>query len=289
MGFLGDLSLGPLHVPVLYLAAAGVLAAAILLARIPLRGHRLLRARVIDRLINAAILFVAAWKLAPAILHPGALVRDPLPTIMAAPGLVGLAIGAAAAALYLALSLLRRRGLRRASLVPLLIAAGVCAVGTGAVLLAPSAAVVAALPPGPPAPSLELPGLDGTPVSLAALRGRVVVVNFWATWCPPCRAELPDLAAFQRGQGPGGAVLIGVNATSTETSEQAVREFAARYHLEFPLALDRTGEATRTWAVQAWPTTVIVDAEGRVAARRTGVVEAGWLRRETAAASRRSR
>jgi thiol-disulfide isomerase/thioredoxin len=273
-------SLGPFNVPIRFVIIGGFLAAAILAARIPLGRRRLLRSRITDRLINAVIVFIAAWKLTPAILDPAGLLRDPLPLVMGAPGPWGLAVGAAAAAAYLVVSLLRRRGLRRAAILPLVLFAAVTAAGVVGTELAASMAVVSHRTPGPEAPALDLPTLDDRGISLASLKGHVVVVNFWATWCPPCRAELPDLAAFARSQGSSGVVLVGVDAAYSEPSEQAVRAFARDRQVEYTVALDRTGDVTRSWGVKAWPTTVIVDAEGRIAARRTGAVDDGWLRRE---------
>ena len=132
--------------------------------------------------------------------------------------------------------------------------------------------------PGPLAPAFSLPTLSGNSVSLTSLRGRVVVVNFWATWCPPCRAELPALADFARGQGAAGAVLLSVNQTSTETSEEAVRAFVKKYGIVTDVLLDGTGAAARAWDVQAYPSTFVVDPKGRVSAKRTGAVDLAWLR-----------
>jgi thiol-disulfide isomerase/thioredoxin len=285
MDLSGSFSLGPLTVPWRYVVMAVVFVAAVVIARVPLRRHPRLRRVVTDRLTNGAVIFVVGWKLAPAVLHPFDLFRDPLPLLMGAPGTAGVVVGAVAACAYLALVLVRPRRLRQASLLPIVLFVAVIAAGIG---VATGAAEIAPLgPPGPPAPALALPTLGGGSASLASLRGRVVVVNFWATWCPPCRAELPALAAFARDQGAAGAVLLAVNTTSSEPSEDAVRAFVTRYGLEGDLPLDRTGDAARGWDVRAYPTTFIVDPEGRVQATRVGAVDAGWLRRETAAAARR--
>ncbi len=283
MDLSGNLTLGPFTIPLRFLAIGAFLVAAILVARIPLRRHRRLRTVITERLANMVVVFIAAWKLTPAFLHPLELFHDPLSLLMGAPGVAGLVVGAAAASLYAALAMVRPRRLRRASVLPLLLFAAIVAAGVAADV---GMEIVGAnsAPPGPLASAFSLPTLNGNSVSLASLRGRVVVVNFWATWCPPCRAELPTLADFTRGQGATGAVLLPVNLTSTETSEEAVRAFVRKYGLGVDVLLDRTGAVARAWDVQAYPSTFVVDPEGRVSAKRTGAVDPAWLRRRAAAA-----
>jgi len=282
MDFSGNLVLGPFTIALRYVAIAACIAAALALARIPLGRRRFLGAKVIERLVNGVVIFALGWKATPAILHPAELFRDPIPLLMAAPGIPGLVIGFAASAAYVAVALLRPRRLRRASLFPLLVFAGVVAAGVGVTQLA-----VSQSPPGPPAATLSLPTLDGGVVSIESFRGRVVIVNFWATWCPPCRAELPALASFARNTGTTNAVLLTVNQASMEKSDEDVRAFAGKYGLDAIVALDRTGAAAKAWGVQAYPTTFVIDPRGRVNAQRTGAVDGGWLRRETRAAARR--
>ena len=279
MDLSGDLSLGPFAIPLRFLAIGACLAAAILVARVPLRRHRRLRGVITERLANVVVIFIAAWKLTPVILHPLDLFHDPLSLLMGAPGIAGLVVGAVAASAYAALALVRPRRLRRAGLLPLLLFAAVVAAGVGMAAVGAHSA-----PPGPLAPAFSLPTLNGHSVSLMSLRGRVVVVNFWATWCPPCRAELPALADFARRQGAMGAVLLPVNLTSLETSERAVRAFVKNYGLGADVLLDRTGAVAQAWDVRAYPSTFVVDPEGRVSAKRTGAVDPAWLRRQTTAA-----
>jgi peroxiredoxin len=111
------------------------------------------------------------------------------------------------------------------------------------------------------APEVELERLDGGLVRLSDLRGQVVVLNVWASWCPPCRAEMPALQALHELRGGDGVVVLGINST-VQDSEQAVRDFALEYGLTFAIGLDRDGQATRQYQVRALPSTFFIDREG---------------------------
>jgi peroxiredoxin len=111
------------------------------------------------------------------------------------------------------------------------------------------------------APDFELATLEGGTVRLSDLRGQVVVLNFWASWCPPCRAEMPDLQALHDAYAGRGVVVVSVNST-VQDDEQAARDFAAEFGLTFPVPPDPAGEATRAYQVQALPTTFVIDRAG---------------------------
>src|SRR5512138_766010 len=112
---------------------------------------------------------------------------------------------------------------------------------------------------GEAAPRLALPGLDGRPVDLASLRGKVVAVNFWASWCGPCQLEMPELADVWREHHDRCFELLGV-------AEESARADVARIapSVPYPILLDERAEALGPWGVQGYPITVIVDAEGNV-------------------------
>ncbi|WP_018879700.1 MULTISPECIES: TlpA disulfide reductase family protein [unclassified Thioalkalivibrio] len=140
-----------------------------------------------------------------------------------------------------------------------------------AAMTAPAATEsLTAIEPRPDAPPLTLEDLDGHAHDLRDYRGRVVVVNFWATWCPPCRDELPSLQRLWEGLGPDGLVVLGVNV-----GEDADRIFffTADYPVDFPLLLDRAASAIDTWPVRGIPTTFVIDPEGRIAYRAIGARE----------------
>ena len=130
---------------------------------------------------------------------------------------------------------------------------------------APEQAAAAGLVPSPhpgfAAPELELPTLDGELLRLSDLRGQVVIVNLWASWCPPCRAEMPALQTLHESLQDKGLVVLGVNATDQD-SEAAARAFVEAQGLTFPIVLDVDGEASRAYALQALPSTFIVDRRG---------------------------
>jgi peroxiredoxin len=115
---------------------------------------------------------------------------------------------------------------------------------------------------GDPAPDFTLPALGGGSISLAQFRGQVVLVNFWATWCPPCIAETPSLEKFAERAKPLGVTVIGV---SVDENPAALQKFVADYHLTFPIARDPGKDVPASFGTFLFPETYILDRNGRVA------------------------
>jgi peroxiredoxin len=112
------------------------------------------------------------------------------------------------------------------------------------------------------APDFELLTLSGQRARLSDLRGKVVLLNFWATWCPPCKAEMPDLEALHREYGDAqDFVVVGVNL---EEDAAPVEVFIRERGLSFPVWLDRQGEAAAQLGVRGLPVSFIVDREGYI-------------------------
>jgi len=121
--------------------------------------------------------------------------------------------------------------------------------------------------PGQLAFDFALDDVSGQRVKLSDLRGHPVVVNFWATWCPPCRQELPALqSAYQRFRDKG-VILVGVDL---KENAETIQNFTTQFGLTYPLLLDRDGAISERYQVRGIPTTVIVDADGVVRARHVG-------------------
>lgn len=112
-----------------------------------------------------------------------------------------------------------------------------------------------------PAPELTLTTLDGESASLSDYLGKVVLVNLWATWCPPCREEMPTLQAFYDKYNSDGFVLIAID--QGETSQQVI-PFVNEYNLTFPIWLDIGSEAGRVFKTMNLPSSYVIDRTGRV-------------------------
>jgi len=127
------------------------------------------------------------------------------------------------------------------------------------------------------APEWELIDMEGAPISAASLKGKVVVVDFWATWCPPCIKEIPGYVALQKQYGSDGLVIVGVSLDRGKDSEKKVRDFAAKYQINYPIAMGDSDsvEAFGSIAgpIQAIPTTFLIDREGNVVHHKVGSME----------------
>ncbi|MGQ9549860.1 MAG: TlpA disulfide reductase family protein [Roseiflexus sp.] len=125
-----------------------------------------------------------------------------------------------------------------------------------------------------PAPDLTLPTLHGDNLRLADLRGKVVLVNFWGTWCEPCKEETPALQEAYRQLQAEGLVIVGINLRRQETSDDAVRDFVQQYGVTYPIALDVEGEAARLFQISPIPVSYFIDPEGTIRYVRIGTLTA---------------
>jgi thiol-disulfide isomerase/thioredoxin len=139
----------------------------------------------------------------------------------------------------------------------------------------PATAAERALKPeaGEPAPELRLKDLAGREHTWAQHRGKVVLVNFWATWCEPCRDELPSMVRLKKKLGGRPFEVLAIDLGE---SEERVREFLVKVPLTFPVLLDRDSAAMRDWKLRGLPTSFVVDADGRVRYSFTG--ELDWAK-----------
>jgi peroxiredoxin len=121
--------------------------------------------------------------------------------------------------------------------------------------------------PPTPAPDFTVPSLTGGPVSLADFKGRVVLLNFWATWCPPCREEMPSMGRlYQRYRDRGVTIL----ALSVDRTAAAVPGFAEGFRLTFLIGLDPEASVAKLYRMRALPTTIVIDRAGWAVAGATG-------------------
>jgi len=181
----------------------------------------------------------------------------------------------------------QRKSLRKINILAMVVSGvGLILAGTAAFLAWPKAEVSAS----PPvlnssmtipveadfeAPALTLSSLDGQEHSLADYRGQVVLVNLWATWCPPCKAEMPTLEAYYGAHAADGFTIIAVNDGDAEDD---VKAFVQEYALTFQVWLDPTYEATeRAFKTLNLPSSFVIDREGQVRLRWVGEIDRATL------------
>ncbi|SDN39047.1 TlpA disulfide reductase family protein [Alkalicoccus daliensis] len=127
--------------------------------------------------------------------------------------------------------------------------------------------------PGMMAREFQLPDLHkDEEIALKDLRGNFVIVNMWATWCPPCRDEMPDFVKFYNDYEDDNLEMIGVNMTATERNTEVVSQFVEDFDIPFYTLLDEEGIMENLYDVYVMPSTYIIDPEGRVVMNRPGYI-----------------
>ena len=118
----------------------------------------------------------------------------------------------------------------------------------------------------------ELPGLDGKTHRLSDYRGKWVLVNYWATWCPPCREELPELEVFYNNHKDSDAIVIGVAMENIKL--ERLQKFVDNQFLSFPILVTEPAARTELGRIPGLPTSFLIDPDGEVVARQVGPVTA---------------
>jgi len=297
---------GPLEIPLLWLIffASALVGAAV--AIIVARKDAAVRTRTWDSGINALLIYFAVWKISPLLTSTATVIRSPLSLLYLPGGLIGIIAGSAAAALFLAVAIARTAAEIRLSVAlsigtwsaTVLLACGVAWIILPEIPKAPvGAPSVIGNEVGDRAPTLQLADIAGVvrvfpgPESSTggtSNRAEVTFINFWATWCPPCRAEIPEIDRFVRESTTSGrrqARLYAVDLSSTEqvpagvATSEVVRKFLQELRADALMPhvlLDSDGRAARDWGVSSVPTTIVI-IEDRIVEVHRGVVTASWL------------
>ncbi|MGC3972929.1 MAG: TlpA disulfide reductase family protein [Nitrospira sp.] len=121
--------------------------------------------------------------------------------------------------------------------------------------------------PGTMAAPFELKSLDGASVELAHLKGKVVVVNFWATWCGPCKEEMPAFERLRQQLNPERFVFLTI---TTDLQREGIRQFLTNLHVQLPVLFDEDQAVSQAYLVRALPTTVFIDQQGMLIGRAVG-------------------
>ncbi|WP_233523015.1 redoxin domain-containing protein [Peribacillus saganii] len=126
---------------------------------------------------------------------------------------------------------------------------------------------------GVPAPDFELTLLDGETVKLSDYKGKTVILNFWATWCPPCKAEMPHMQNFYKKNINRDVTILAVNLTNQDKGEKVIENFVKDYRLTFPIPLDENGEVGQMYQAITIPTSYIINKDGVITKKVVGPMD----------------
>lgn len=126
---------------------------------------------------------------------------------------------------------------------------------------------------GMKSPDFKLKTLDGTNITLSEMKGKKVILNFWATWCPPCKAEMPHMQEFYDENQNSNIEILAVNLSTAEKNSKNVELFVKDYNLTFPILLDSDGEIVDMYQAFTIPTSYIIDSKGVIRQKIIGPMD----------------
>jgi peroxiredoxin len=244
--------------------------------------------QLFDLVINSVIWGFLIWKGSLLLLEPKLIIESPLSLLYFTGGTKGLILGTLGALIYL---IFKARKLEITNLMVLqstLVFA--FAVMSGSFLLnlflnedkpkvntASTKTVEIGLQEGNKAPDFQLKTLDGADVKLSDLRGKKVILNFWATWCPPCKAEIPHMQNFYVSSDKTKVEILAINLTTSEKNPENVKEFVKERNVTFPVLLDQDGDVGVQYQAITIPTSYLIDSQGIVRKKIVGPMDKDML------------
>lgn len=138
--------------------------------------------------------------------------------------------------------------------------------------------LVAAVEPGAAAPSWELRDVDGKTVKLSDFKDKVVVLDFWATWCPPCRKEIPGFVALQKQYGKDGLAIVGISLDQDGAAK--VKKFIKANGMNYPVVMGNEDLSRDYGSIRAIPTTFVIDRAGKIVSKHVGYEDQAVFEKE---------
>ncbi len=261
-----------------------------------------------DLITNFLLIVILGWKLLPVLLAPGDIISNPVSILYSSGGIPGMILGIGLGSIYLGIKLFlyakhsvgTDHELSLGKVLKPIVLFFTAAVFISSLLFFVSWIVRQGNPDnysaripqpgaatGDMAPAFELSDINGELISLNDYRGKWIIINFWATWCPPCRGELPTLIRFYEHADKKKVVLLGINATGTErpkggeTIRSYISTFVTEKEINYEILLDTESKVSSIYGAVNLPTTVIVSPGGIITKIKTGVVDSFWLRSAT--------
>lgn len=130
------------------------------------------------------------------------------------------------------------------------------------------------------APDFVLSDINGKQIKLSDYRGKTVLLNFWATWCPPCKAEMPHMEKLYNKYKKDGFEILAVNVTTSEKNRNNVDQFIEDYGLTFTVPLDENGKVFQDYGIMAYPTSFFIDSDGVIRKKVLGAVDEEVMEKE---------
>lgn len=240
--------------------------------------------QLFDMALNSVFWGFLIWKGSLLLLDPKLMIESPMSLVYFTGGTKGLILGILGTLIYF---VLKARKLKIANLIILQsIVVFVFAALSGSFLMnlffnedkpkVNTAGIKTAevgLQEGNKAPDFQLKTLNGTDVKLSDLQGKKVILNFWATWCPPCKAEIPHMQDFYESRNKTEVEILAVNLTPSEKNQGNIKEFVRDRNVTFPVLLDQDGEVGDQFRALTIPTSYLIDSNGIVRKKIIGPMD----------------